>query len=130
MILIVGGAFQGKEKVARCLAKKAAEDGPERPVICNLHEILKKFCSADKDEAEIRKEVDAYLSRLLSECPTAVITCNELGCGIVPCDRTDRFWREITGEACQRLAWEAEEVYRVMCGLVQPLKTQKGGGRP
>ena len=36
---------------------------------------------------------------------------------ITPLDRTDRDWRERVGRLCCRLAAEADEVYRVHCGL-------------
>ena len=52
----------------------------------------------------------------------AVIVCNELGCGIVPAVSSDRMWRELTGTACQRLAEQSDEVFRVVCGLPQRLK--------
>ena len=45
------------------------------------------------------------------------IICDEVGCGITPLDRTDRDWRERVGRLCCRLAAEADEVYRVHCGL-------------
>ena len=48
--------------------------------------------------------------------------CEEIGLGIVPADREERLWRDVTGRLCCLLAEEAEEVYRLWCGLPQRLK--------
>ena len=52
----------------------------------------------------------------------AVVSCRELGCGIVPIDPADRLWRDLSGEACQFLAGHSREVYRVICGIPMKLK--------
>lgn len=73
-------------------------------------------------ETAARGRLDAFLERLLRENPGAVVVCEEIGCGIVPMEREDRLWRDLTGHACKRLSGEAESVYRVICGLGQRLK--------
>ncbi|RHS66485.1 hypothetical protein DW954_07495 [Clostridium sp. AM45-5] len=50
------------------------------------------------------------------------MTCDEIGCGIVPVDADDRLWREMTGDACQYLAARAGTVFRVVCGIPVLLK--------
>ena len=45
------------------------------------------------------------------------LVANELGCGIVPMDPFERQFREAFGRLCCRLAQEAKEVHRVICGL-------------
>ena len=42
---------------------------------------------------------------------------DEVGGGIVPVDPEDRIYRELVGRAGQRLAKEAEQVHRVLCGI-------------
>ena len=54
--------------------------------------------------------------------PDRVIVTDEIGGGIVPTDPMERTWREETGRVCCRLAVEAEQVWRVNCGLGQRIK--------
>ena len=54
--------------------------------------------------------------------PDRVIVTDEIGGGIVPTDPMERTWREETGRVCCRLAAEAEQVWRVNCGLGQRIK--------
>ena len=51
-----------------------------------------------------------------------MITSDEVGLGIVPLDRKVREWREATGRALCRIAAEADEVYRVSCGIGMKIK--------
>lgn len=54
--------------------------------------------------------------------PGCVIICDEVGNGIVPVDGFEREYRERTGRLLVRLAAEAEEVVRVICGIGQKIK--------
>ena len=47
---------------------------------------------------------------------------NELGYGVVPTDSFDRAYREKTGRVCCRIAKEADEVHRVVCGIGTVIK--------
>lgn len=51
-----------------------------------------------------------------------MILCDEIGCGVVPLDPTEREWREVTGRICCKLAEKAERVDRIFCGLNMRLK--------
>ena len=73
-------------------------------------------------EQRIEEILRWYLDMVIRENPNAVITCDEIGCGIVPIDKTDRLWREMTGDACQYLAERAAKVCRVVCGIPVVLK--------
>lgn len=135
MKLIVGGAYQGKLNAAFGLLGEGEDlslvaDGRTAPfeeafdkkIVYNLHEYIKRFCQEEESEDRIAAQVQKFLEKLVQKNSQAIVVCNELGCGIVPLSRTDRLWRESTGDACQYLAGEAEEVCRVICGLIQPLK--------
>jgi adenosyl cobinamide kinase/adenosyl cobinamide phosphate guanylyltransferase len=37
-------------------------------------------------------------------------------------DKRERLWREAVGRCCQRIAAQAQQVIRVVCGLSQVLK--------
>ena len=43
-------------------------------------------------EIRIEEVMYRYLDMILEKNPNAVITCDEIGCGIVPIDKTDRLW--------------------------------------
>ena len=103
-VLIIGGAYQGKRKVAENLYV-------DLPRIENLHEIVRKMLKEDKDPLSLADTLCGH-----------VITCDEIGCGIVPVDADDRLWREMTGDACQYLAARAGTVFHVVCGIPVLLK--------
>ena len=93
-VLIIGGAYQGKRKVAENLYA-------DLPRIENLHEIVRKMLCGH------------------------VITCDEIGCGIVPIDRADENWREAVGRLCCALAQKADAVVRVIAGVPQFIKGEQ-----
>lgn len=124
MILVTGGAFQGKLEFAKNLLNMSDE---ERPVIVEGELLQEK----DAGEADIIAHFHLYIRRLLEEGrdvreavgklllqnPNLILEVTELGCGIVPVDAFDRNYRETVGRICCELAEEAEAVYRVHCGI-------------
>lgn len=150
--LITGGAHQGKAEFAMkravenredrfiCAAdgeKTRFADAFNAEVILNLHIYIRRMIK-DPDESGLRTEYPAgneencgdraeecmyrFLDEILEKNPAAVITCDEIGCGIVPVDADGRLWREMTGDACQYLAARAGTVFRVVCGIPVLLK--------
>ena len=120
MILIIGGAYCGKENFAReYFSVHPVDCTPEEalnaPAILNLHEILWTIL-------ELGESTDAYIEQLVMQNPEAVILCDEIGMGVVPVDCLERRWREATGRACYELAKNAEKVIRVVCGIPVFLK--------
>ena len=100
-VLIIGGAYQGKRKVAENLYA-------DLPRIENLHEIVRKMLKEDKDPLSL-----------------ADTLCDEIGCGIVPIDRADENWRETVGRLCCALAQKADAVVRVIAGVPQFIKGEQ-----
>lgn len=125
MVLVTGGAFQGKREIAGKLAGNlsGSVEGKDADLtmLCQASVILHL---EDWIEGELRSGRDPYLGveRLIAENKKAVITLTELGCGIVPVDAFDRNFREITGRIGCRLAEHAEAVYRVICGVPSRIK--------
>jgi adenosyl cobinamide kinase/adenosyl cobinamide phosphate guanylyltransferase len=72
----------------------------------------------------LKEEQDIYtlVDQILAINPEIVIIVDELGCGIVPMNPYDRRYREQTGRICCKLAREAEEVHRVICGIGTVIK--------
>lgn len=114
MILITGGAYQGKGAFAKELKKKQDKTA-DTVIIENIHTIIARA---------IREGRDPYLEigHMVETNPGAIFTVNELGCGIVPMEAFDREWRETTGRICCSLAKQAEAVYRVTCGIATRIK--------
>ena len=106
-VLIVGGAHQGKAALARALY-------PALPCVENLH-------------VRVREELAAGLDpmALLEHLRGSVVTCDEVGCGVVPIDRADEAYREAVGRLCCALAAEADAIVRVTAGLPQYIKGEK-----
>lgn len=116
MILIVGGAYQGKEEYA-------ANTFPEGyKILKDYQEIIREQL---KDGKEPLKEAERLLAGEITETEKLVILCDEVGCGIVPMDAFERKWREQTGRVCCFLAERAEQVIRVQCGIGTVLRRKR-----
>lgn len=105
MILVIGGAFQGKKEFAKELAARK-----KFGVVNLFHNQIQKLLEDGED-------VEVYIRRLLEKNSDIVIVMDEVGAGVVPVERSDREYRESVGLAGQLLAREAQEVYRVICGI-------------
>lgn len=129
MILITGGAWQGKLGFAIELASEKGKDGSKvaegathpfeaafnSSVIHGFHEYIRRIL-------EEGKSVDSFIDSIAEQNPEVIIISDELGCGIVPMDPKDRQWRETSGRASVRLAGISEEVYRLVCGIASRIK--------
>jgi adenosylcobinamide kinase/adenosylcobinamide-phosphate guanylyltransferase len=128
MILIIGGAWQGKLDFARELAEKrgimvkvsegktdSLKSAESSSIIHDFHEYIKRILKTDDS-------VEDFISTIERNNPDAIIISNELGCGIVPMDPEDRAWREETGRASVRIAKSSDEVYRLVCGIATRIK--------
>lgn len=120
MILIIGGRASGKKQAAMkrfgLMAQAVSpEEALSAPCIDQFHEIIRQILEQKKDSVQ-------YVEELMQKNPKAVILCDEVGMGIVPLSREERAWREAVGRACCRIAAQASQVIRVVCGLEQQLK--------
>ena len=106
-ILIIGGAYQGKTALAKRLY-------PDLPLAQNLHEAVRDALAAGRDPMALRESLRGY-----------VITCDEVGCGVVPLDRADEAYREAVGRLCCAIAEEADAVVRVIAGVPQYIKGER-----
>lgn len=124
MILILGGAYQGKLSFVKDRFQLKEQDiyickdeniDFAKPCIYALEEFTYTCIVAGIDPVEILKSKR-------SQIQNTIFICQDIFCGIVPMERQQRLWRDATGKVCQYLAAESEEVYRVYCGLEQRLK--------
>ena len=124
VILVTGGAFQGKTTYIReQLWKDSMElvegenwepDGVSHPFAVNhLERYIRRQLAEGKSQEEI-------LERLLQAAQgqeDVIWEIREIGCGIVPMEKEDKRWREVTGRIGCELAGRADQVYRVISGI-------------
>ncbi|MDO4619004.1 MAG: bifunctional adenosylcobinamide kinase/adenosylcobinamide-phosphate guanylyltransferase [Lachnospiraceae bacterium] len=122
MILIIGGAYQGKLTwaLAQNPGLQAADlrDGMpsgEADCLYHLEALTRKACAAGE-------EAEQFLREFLPKAAHATVISREIGSGIVPMDAEERRWREFHGAVLQRLARESTEVWRIFCGLAERIK--------
>ena len=109
MILIVGGANQGKKAYVK---KNFGED---YKIIEDYHKQVERQWNNGKNPIE-------EAEKLLQSTEKLVIISNELGYGLVPIDKFEREYREINGRVNCYLAEQAEKVIRVICGIGTQIK--------
>ena len=129
MILIIGGACQGKKKFAQELSgmdepaftsnmADGADDCPEdawkKRFLIGFHQWIRRTLEEGKDPEEFVRQV--------IKAGTEIVTMDEIRCGIVPIERAERDYREAAGRAGQMLAGHARQVYRVVCGIPVKIK--------
>lgn len=138
MILVTGGAFQGKRKFAEdlvCQKKKIqklsdhetlevltinGETGDEQQlqqadVIAGMHQWIGKLLEAGKDPY-------ALVLELIDANPGVVITLDQVGCGVVPVIASERQYRETVGRIGCMIAERADQVYLLNCGIAKRIK--------
>ena len=103
-VLFIGGAHQGKTALANALY-------PALPLVENLHVRVREELTAGHDPMA-----------LLDTMRGCAITCDEVGCGVIPIDRADEAYREAVGRLCCAIAAEADAVIRVIAGIPQYIK--------
>lgn len=115
MILVIGGAYQGKTVFAEAISEQEQKAGKKGTIFLEFHAWIKECMKEDRNiEEELREK--------LKQDPDQIIVCNELGCGVVPMDAFERSWREHTGRLTCELAKQADAVYRVACGIGTRIK--------
>ena len=125
MVLIFGGAYQGKVEFAKenfgvtendvFICTEDKEIDWSYKVIANLDQAFLKHVNEGKESREVLEEN-------LDTLKDKILIVNDISQGIVPMEKNLRDWREMTGRAMLYLSKEADEVYRVFCGLGNKIK--------
>ena len=122
MVLLIGGAYQGKTAYAKqtyglrdadiftCEGETLNLSAP-----CLRH--LERFARAC---VRARKEPTDALAGL--DLHGKILICEDISCGVVPMDAEAREWREAVGRMNAALAARADTVTRMFCGLPMELK--------
>ncbi len=134
MILIFGGAFQGKLEYAKnnyniktihdCGAGVSPEAGdgfagtePDfgKDAVCALEKFVLRCVREGREAADFFKENK-------EKWQDKVLILTDVSQGIVPMDAELRAFREMNGRLMLYLAGEADEVIRVFCGIGKKVK--------
>ncbi len=111
MILIIGGAHQGK--TAYALSNFA-----EMTLVDELHLIILQQLREDKQPAsEFAENIERYRN--------SVIVCDDISCGVVPTDPLMRRWREEVGRVLALAASQSDTVIRMFCGIPTVIKEKR-----
>lgn len=120
MILIIGGAYQGKLDYAKAAFGIRNEDVHfcgsgeidfSRRCICGLE----KFTACNEDPIN-------YFETHREQWRDSILIIQDIFCGVVPMGAENRGWRQRTGRLSQYLSREAAQVSRIFCGLELRLK--------
>lgn len=142
MELFLGGAFQGKLEYVKSLYpeseifdEKNFEElsGAENSlsILNNFHLVVKNLLvpyincyqkNGTESEDEIQESVEDKIFKIIEKNPEIKIISDEIGSGIVPFERSDRLWRDISGRILVKIAKKSEKVVRIICGIPQRIK--------
>ena len=87
-------------------------------ILNGLHLIIKQMLAGGIKADEVERRI----MPLAENSQYMAIICNEIGCGIVPLDKDERLYRELTGRILVKLASKADKVVRITCGIPQRIK--------
>ena len=120
MILIIGGAYQGKLDFAKETFGLTNGDVYH----CDSGEMDFSIRCIDKLEEFARRHPDpiSYFESHRADWQDSILICQDIFSGVVPMGSENRVWRQKTGRLVQYLAKEATQVSRIFCGLEQRLK--------
>jgi len=126
MILIFGGAYQGKfdyaverfnltgDEIYRC-SRYSVVMPMGRKLVYELDKWIFALLEADDN-------ADGAVKQFIENNKGAIVICNDISCGVVPIDPLERAWREAVGRAMAAMAREADEVVRIFCGIATVIK--------
>ena len=125
MELIIGGAYQGKTEYAKTQFLLSDEDificdydgKIDFSKKCISH--IEKFCFYCAENGLEPKDI---FSEHQDESADKIIISDDISCGVVPIDKTERLFREATGRLLLMLSEKSKQVTRIFCGLPQRLK--------
>lgn len=126
MLLFIGGNSQGKLNYVSSRFNIKEEDillskdfniekAYSAKIIYGVHSIIKELIHLEKEPFGIIMEI-------ISKNPEVILISDEIGYGIVPFDKEERFYRELTGRIMCEVAKKANSVERIICGISQKIK--------
>lgn len=120
MILIIGGAFQGKRDFAKQTFH--LEDGDVFTCTPGNIDFSRKCVEKIEEFTFGCKDSLSFFRENRDKWQDSILICQDIFCGVVPMGAENRDWRQNCGKFCQYLAKEAAQVSRIFCGLELRLK--------
>lgn len=108
---IISGCHQGTTVVLDCLTLLISNwffKGEERSLDCR--------------EAFVDAEITSLAGAIMESNANLIVVSNELGWGLVPENELSRRFRDLAGNANQRIAEVCEEVFLIVSGIPLPIK--------
>ncbi len=126
MIMIMGGAFQGKTEYAKSDILISDNDilyGEK----CSINEVFSARCIKNYHllvKRMITENIDPiqFTEKLCKKNKDTVIIMDEIGCGIIPLEKSERIWRETVGRCGCIIAKNSHKVVRINCGIASVIK--------
>ena len=115
MILFIDPLYSGKHEAANHYFK-------ERGLDFNTLQVIEDAGAVAFETPRQNLTPDALGSIAKEYAKADVVLMTEVGSGLVPVDPDERAAREAAGRLSCLLAKEADEVYRVLCGIAKRLK--------
>lgn len=134
MHVIIGGAYNGKrEYVLQRLGNRRYQlcegavpvgtfSKEEYVIISDFAQLVLTY--QHHDELEVAEIIINQLKQLQQQT-TVICICQDLGRGVVPIEKEQRFIRDACGRVYQRLFKEAETVTRIWYGIPEEIKGGK-----
>jgi adenosyl cobinamide kinase/adenosyl cobinamide phosphate guanylyltransferase len=131
MVLITGGAYQGKLEYALkeygvteadVFDCKVANQNSALPSLDFNKKVLAHLEDFVLACVEAGIEAQAYLEMNLDALSGKILIADDVTQGVVPIDEMERAWREEVGRCLTMLGLRAEKVVRVFCGIPQSIK--------
>jgi len=128
MHIVFGGAYNGKRQyVLAQLANEPYEEysgeipseASKTVIISNFEQLVMPY--RQMDELEVAKTIVTQITALSKQAKVICI-CNDIGRGIVPIDKDERFIRDACGRVYQALFKEAESIVRIWYGIAERIK--------
>lgn len=136
MILVTGGSAQGKRDFAARLFGGTDEETPvcwtdggmaaweefmESRRCFHFHLFVRRILKGSVGPGDPLGR-ETLIKNLMAGPRDRILVTDEIGCGIVPADAFERMYREETGRLCCLAAKEAQQVWRVCCGMGMRIK--------
>ena len=125
MELIIGGAYQGKTEFSKekfgfsdediCICEKDGKIDFNKKCISHI-ERYSFWC------VEHGVEPSEHFFEHAKNFEHGVVISDDISCGVVPIDKTERAWREANGRLLIKVAEKSEHVTRVFCKIPTELK--------
>lgn len=128
MVLIIGGAYQGKldyamneyeltdEDVFTCDENSTAVGFDEKVIDHFERYIFALIKAGQVPERAVGMQIRA------GRYKNKIIICDDISQGVVPMDKTERAWREGVGRTMVKVSEQADKVVRLFCGIPEVLK--------